>query len=316
MVRKWMNRALLGLGWGALVAGAVGIVLYLGAGGQVEIFVVAASGASYLMVGGLVGLVLCLLARGWRSAGAACVVLAGVLWTQVPMFVPDGRAAGGPVVTVLQSNLLFGRADVTQVVDTVRTENVDLLTVDELTAEAVQRLDDAGIADLLPYRYVEPGWYAQGTGIFSRYPLRDTRKYDGFVMSNIGAVLDHPQRGEVAVYAFHPIPPVVDFAAWRAEMGRIESILGAQRGPAIVGADFNATRDHAAFRALLDNGFASAAELVGAGPMPTYPTDKRWGPIVGIDHILVAGGTAEDIRSLTIAGSDHKAVLARTRLDS
>ncbi len=309
-----MNRALLGLGWGAVVTGVVGIALYFGAGSGRRLPVLLASGASYLMLGGFVGLLLFLLARGWRSAAAAAVVVAGVLWTQLPLFVPDGRAAGGPVVTVLQSNLLFGRADATQIVRAVRDDQVDLLTVEELTPEAVVRLDAAGLADLLPHRYVEPGSWGSGTGIYSRYPLRDTRKYDGFVMNNLGAVMDHPRRGPVAVFAFHPMPPPLDFAAWSVEMRRIREILDATSGPALVGADFNATRDHAAFRDLLHGRFAAAAELVGAGPLPTYPTDRRWGPVIGIDHILVADGTAEDIRAFTVAGSDHRSVLARTRL--
>ncbi|MBH0779994.1 endonuclease/exonuclease/phosphatase family protein [Nocardia sp. NEAU-351] len=291
------------------------MALYFGLGRQREFAVLLASGASYLMLGALVGLLLFLLARGWRSAVVAGVVVAGVLWTQVPIFVSDGRAAGGPVVTVLQSNLLFGGADVDRIVRTVRDEQVDLLTVEELTAEAVTKFETAGLAALLPYRYVEPGGYGQGTGIYSRYPLRDTRKYDGFVMGNLGAVMEHPQRGPVAVFAFHPMPPPLDFAAWTAEMRRIREILDATTGPALVGADFNATRDHTAFRDLLRGEFASAAELVGAGPLPTYPTDKRWGPVIGIDHILIAGGTAEKVEAMTIAGSDHRAVLARTRLD-
>ena len=317
MVRIWMNRALLGLGWGALVTGIVGIVLYFGAFRQREIPELLASGASYLMLGAIVGLLLFLLARGWRSAVAAGLVVAGALWTQLPIFVADGRAAGnGPVVTVLQSNLLFGGADVTQVVRTVREDRVDLLTVEELTAEAVTRLDAAGIAELLPYRYVETASWGAGTGIYSRYPLRDTRKYDGFVMNNLGAVMEHPQRGAVAVFAFHPMPPPLDFEAWNSEMRRIRDILDATTGPALVGADFNATRDHTAFRDLLRGGFASAAELVGAGPLPTYPTDKSWGPLIGIDHILISGGSAEEVRAMTVTGSDHRAVLARTRLNS
>ncbi|MET7770242.1 endonuclease/exonuclease/phosphatase family protein [Nocardia sp. NPDC005366] len=316
MVRKWMNRALLGLGWGALVTGIAGIVLYFGAGSGRQLPVLLASGASYLMLGALVALTIFLLARGWRSAAAAGIVVVGVLWTQVPIFVADSRAASGPVVTVMQSNLLFGGADVTEVVRTVRAQRVDLLTIDELTQEAADRLSAAGVAEYLPYQYTQPRGGGGGTGIYSRYPLRDTRKYDGFLLDNLAATMDHPQRGPVAVFAFHPVPPTVDFHSWSTEMHRIREILDAQTGPALVGADFNATRDHAVFRDLLRGRFASAAELAGAGRLPTYPADRTWGPIIGIDHILVADGTAEEMWALTIPGSDHRAVLARTRLDA
>ncbi|MFD6102507.1 endonuclease/exonuclease/phosphatase family protein [Nocardia salmonicida] len=144
--------------------------------------------------------------------------------------------------------------------------------------------------------------------------MRDTKKYDGFIMSNISAIMEHPQRGPMPVFAFHPIPPNIDFGAWSAEMRKVDEILAATSAPAIVGADFNATHDHSAYRALLDGAFASAAAQTGDGVLLTYPADRRWGPVIGIDHILVAGGVAEQIRTLTIQGSDHRAVLATIRM--
>ncbi|WP_330253658.1 endonuclease/exonuclease/phosphatase family protein [Nocardia sp. NBC_00565] len=314
-MRKWVERVVLGAGWCAVVVGVVGIVLHFGAW-RWQVLVLVASGASYLMLGAAVGLVLFLVARGWRSAVAAGVIVAAVLWTQLPMFVPEGRAASGPEVTVMQSNLLFGEADAAAVVGAVRANNVEVLTVDELTPEVAQRLADAGITELLPHQFLQARGGGGGTGIFSRYPLRDTKKYDGFLLDNLTATMEHPQRGAVAVFAFHPVPPSVDFPAWSSELGKIREILDAQQGPAIVGADFNATRDHSAFRALLRGRFVAAADQAGAGPLLTFPADRRWGPVIGIDHILVADGTAADVRSLTIPGSDHRAVLARVQLNA
>ncbi|MFC9895427.1 endonuclease/exonuclease/phosphatase family protein [Nocardia sp. NPDC127579] len=312
-MRKWLDRALLGSGWVAVLAGLAGIVLHLG-NWRWELFALAASGASFLMLGAVVGLVLVLIARGWRSAGVAGLVVAAALWTQLPIFVPNGHAATGPKVTVMQSNILFGGADVDTVVRTVRAERVDLLTVDELTQEAVDRFAAAGLAAELPYQFLIPGLGGGGTGIYSRYPLRDTERFEGFRMANLGATMQHPERGDIAVFALHPMPPNLDFAAWSWEMPRIREILDARTGPAIVGADFNATRDHAAFRALVAGRFDSAADQVGAGPVLTWPDSRRWGPVLGIDHILVADGTAEELRSLTIPGSDHRALLARLRM--
>ncbi|MGW0251851.1 endonuclease/exonuclease/phosphatase family protein [Nocardia goodfellowii] len=314
-MRKWLDRALLGVGWAAVLAGIAGVVLHLGSW-RWELFVLGASGASYLMVGALLGLVLVLIARGWRSAAFAGVVVAVALWTQLPIFVPNGHAASGPRITVLQSNILFGGADIGAVVRTVRDERVDLLTVDELTQEAVDRFAAAGISDELPHQFLTPGPGGGGTGIYSRYPLRDTQRFDGFQINNLGATMEHPERGDIAVFALHPIPPNLNFAAWSWEMPRIREILDARTGPAIVGADFNATRDHAAFRALVAGRYDSAADLVGAGPMLTWPDSERWGPVLGIDHILVADGTAEDLRSLSIPGSDHRALLAHLRMNA
>ncbi|MFC4372634.1 endonuclease/exonuclease/phosphatase family protein [Nocardia halotolerans] len=315
MMREWMERVLLVLGWGAVVAAVIGIVLHLGDWRR-QSMVLLASGAMWLMLGAVVGLVLLLVARGWRSAAAAGVVLTGVLWLVAPSYVPEARAADGPELVVLQSNLLFGQADPAAVVATVRDNDVDVFTVEELTVDAITGLRGAGLEDRLPHFYLEPAQSGGGgTGIYSRYPLRDTVKYDGFIMSNVSATMEHPQRGPISVFAFHPIPPTIDFAAWSAEMRRVDEILAATEGPAVVGADFNATQSHSAYRSLLDGAFASAADQTGDGILLTYPADRRWGPLIGIDYVLVAGGVAERVRTLTLPGTDHRAVLATVRMD-
>jgi endonuclease/exonuclease/phosphatase (EEP) superfamily protein YafD len=313
-MRKWLDRALLGVGWCAVVAGAVGIVLHFGAW-QRRGLVLLASGASYLMLGAIAGVALLLIARGWRSAAVAGVPAVAALWTLVPAFVPESRAASGPELTVMQSNLLFGGADPAAVVRAVRDNHVDVLTVDELTAAAVERLAGAGLLAELPHHYTEPTRDGGGgTGIYSRYPLRDTTKYDGYILHNVSATMDHPARGPITVFAFHPVPPPADFPAWQSEMRRTRAILDAHRGPAIVGADFNATRDHAAFRDLLRGRFASAADQTGAGLLPTFPADRGWGPVIGIDHILLADATAEELHTLSVPGSDHRALISRIRV--
>nr|WP_280215417.1 hypothetical protein [Nocardia cyriacigeorgica] len=135
-MRIWVNRALLGTGWVALLAGIAGIALYF-SGSQRRTVVLLASGASLLMVGTIVALVLFAIARGRRSMIAAAIAVAAALWTQVPIYVPDGHAATGPQLIVMQSNLLFGEADTGAVVDAVRAQRVDVLTVNELTPDDV-----------------------------------------------------------------------------------------------------------------------------------------------------------------------------------
>ncbi|MFE7799504.1 endonuclease/exonuclease/phosphatase family protein [Nocardia sp. NPDC057440] len=87
------------------------------------------------------------------------------------------------------------------------------------------------------------------------------------------------------------------------------------RGRLIVGGDFNTTYDHRQYRAILSGRFADAAEQAGAGHLVTYPTDKRWPPLVGIDHILVAEGCAVAIETVDLPGADHRALIAQIRLN-
>ncbi|MFC8044413.1 endonuclease/exonuclease/phosphatase family protein [Nocardia sp. NPDC057353] len=311
--RRWWHRLSAALGWLAVATALLGIALHYGVSQRFSA-VLLASFAPYLMLGAVLALLCFAVAKSYRSGALALAVLAGACWTQLPLFVTDGHAGNGPPLTVLQSNLLFGEADTEAVRALVRDERVDVLTVQELTAEAATRLDAAGLATDLPHRYLEARPGGGGGGIYSRYPLRDERRFDGFEMANLGVTVDHPDLGAITVLNFHPMPPPINFGAWTHEMARTREILAATTGPVVVGADFNATRDHTAYRALLDHRFADAAELAGAGPQLTFPADRAWGPLIGIDHVLLADGTAESVRTITVPGSDHRAVLARLRL--
>jgi len=302
--------------WVAVSIGAIGIALHFSPS-SASVLVLAASGAPYLMACALIGL-LAFLALGKRAAAAvAGLVVMGAVATHAPLYIGDADPAEGPVVHVMQTNILFGEADIAAVVSEVRERNIGLLTVDELSPEAVEALESAGIGTVLPHRHLSPGAAANGTGIWSAYPLSDIVEYDGFVMSQISATAEIPGAGPVGVYAFHPVPPIFGTDVWAEELSRLHDILEQAPGkrPAVVGADFNATYDHSQFRVLLSGRFGDAAEQVGAGHLRTYPTDKRIPPVVGIDHILVAGGSTIEVETVSVPGSDHRAVVAQLRLD-
>ncbi|WP_459963564.1 endonuclease/exonuclease/phosphatase family protein [Nocardia sp. IFM 10818] len=107
------------------------------------------------------------------------------------------------------------------------------------------------------------------------------------------------------------------FECW---LRTIRDLLDQTPGKVIVGGDFNATYDHAPYRDLLRGRYADSAELLGVGALPTWPDGDSMGaltdsgPFIGIDRVLVAGGHATEIRSITIPGTDHRAVVARLRL--
>ncbi|WP_330255353.1 endonuclease/exonuclease/phosphatase family protein [Nocardia sp. NBC_00565] len=269
------------------------------------------------MSSALVGAVAFVVMRRWSGAGVAVVVVAAAVWTQAPLYVGRSGDEDGRAVIVMQANLLFDGADPRALVDQVRARNVVLLTVNELTPAAVEDLGRAGLDELLPHRYLSPGRTASGTGIWSSYPLSETVEYDGFVLNQLSATASIPDAGPVTVYAFHPVPPVFGTQVWADELSRLREILerSPSSRPAIVGGDFNATYDHAQYRAMLSGRFNDAVEQAGAGHLVTYPTDKRWPPLVGIDHILVAAGRAVAVETVDLIGADHRALVAQIRLD-
>lgn len=311
--RGWLGRLGLVAASLALAAGATGIGLHYSTS-EWEPAVLAASFASYLMVFALVAIILFAVTRQWTGTALAVVVAGSGLWSQAPMLWADGSPPPGTDVVVMQSNLMLGHGSPTDVVTAARDTGAEVLTIDELTPDLLTRLDAAGLAELFPHRFTAPSGGGQGTGIFSRYPLADGVKFDGFWLNNLRATMIHPERGPVTVFALHPIPPLSNSDVWARELRRIGEILEAQTGPVIVGGDFNATYDHTPFRALVTGRYADSAELLGVGAMPTWPTDRWWGPVVGIDRVLVAGGHALEVHSRHIEGTDHRAVVARLRL--
>lgn len=316
MATKWLRLGADVFGWAATATGALGLALHFSTS-SARPLVLLASGASYLMSGALVGLVV-FAARRRRIGGlVAATLAAAVIWTQVPLHVTSAAPGEGPVVTVMQANILFdGGADPDVVVARIRDLDVDLLTVNELTPDAADALTQAGLDDVMPYRYLVPGQLASGTGIWSRFPLSGSVEHDGFVFRQLSAIADVPGVGSVAVHAFHPVPPVFGTQVWADELSRLEGILDRSPAdiPAVVGGDFNATYSHAQFRALLSGRFQDAADQSGAGRVRTYPADRQSPPLVAIDHILVADGTAVAFESVELPGADHLAVVARIRV--
>ncbi|WP_410873161.1 endonuclease/exonuclease/phosphatase family protein [Nocardia sp. A7] len=295
----------------ATLAGATGVGLHF-IRWPLEPLVLAASGAPYLICGAVLGAVGFAAIRQWIATGVAVVVVAAGIATQAPLYFAEPGGDGQPIMA-MQANLLFDGADPTVLVEQVRTRDIAILTVNELTRTAVESLTSAGLDQLLPHRFLAPGRTASGTGIWSRFPLSDTVEYDGYVLNQVSATATVPDVGPVSIYAFHPVPPVYDTGVWADELSRLHEILRralADR-PAIVGGDFNATYDHARFRAMASGRFADAAVQAGAGHLVTYPTDKRIPPLVGIDHFLLANAYATSVDTVAVPGADHRALVAR-----
>ncbi|MET0896524.1 MAG: endonuclease/exonuclease/phosphatase family protein [Mycobacterium sp.] len=319
-------------GTGALrrLAAVVGVVLLLAGGAGIaahySLFVstgwtLIASFTPLFLPVAAAALVLLVSSRRRYLAAVAVAVLAVGVWTQVPLYraasaVPP--AEEGIHVRVLQANIYLGQADTAALVHTVRDRDIDLLTVSELTDSAAAGLAAAGLSGELPYSFLRPTGGGGGTGIYSRYPLRG-EALPGFVLHNLRATVDIPGAGPTAVYALHPLPPYPEPAyRWMAELGKLRGILGTERLPLIVGADFNSTYDHREYRRILDGAgspIRDAAEYVGTGIVATYPADRWYPAVLAIDRILTRGGTPISFSRTDIPGSDHHGVIGEIRLD-
>ncbi|MGQ0625768.1 MAG: endonuclease/exonuclease/phosphatase family protein [Sporichthyaceae bacterium] len=259
--------------------------------------------------------VLALGCRRWRAAGAGMALVALNVYWLVPLYVADEVPEGTDLVA-MTVNLQYGWGDAATVVEAVREHRVDVLGVTELTAPAITALQAAGLAAELPHRVLRPGELAHGSGLYSRYPVTPGEDWDG-VHASPGAVLAFPTTGgirEVIVRVAHPFR-TGKFSAesYRNDHDALRARLAAlpPEAPAIVLGDFNATRDHAAFRRLLADGWRDASEYAGEGYTPTW-SPRYWLPyLLHLDHVLINGYLgARGTDTFMVDGTDHAGVLA------
>ena len=209
--------------------------------------------------------------------------------------------------------MLFGQADTQAIMKLVPELDADVLSTQELTPEAVERLDAAGLRELMPHRVVQAEWSAGGSGLFSRHPLDPIAGCGGALRATTcpRRRLTLPGARPIEFIDVHPVP------AARPSGDRVErrpwtpSPAASAETVRILAGDFNASLDHAAMRRLLIAGYKDAADQVGPGLIPTWPANKRIPPIITIDHVLVdqrVGVKAVSVHD--VPGTDHRAVFA------
>jgi endonuclease/exonuclease/phosphatase (EEP) superfamily protein YafD len=222
-------------------------------------------------------------------------------------------AASGPVLRVLTANLFAGRADAGAVVALARRAGADVLFLQELTADVVARLRQAGLGDLMPWEVTEFRGGLRGSGIYSRFPLGEGPPLAP--AARPAAILELPGGEAAELVCVHPRPPKPPWpqgvARWRQQL----AVLAPPGDlPRVLAGDFNATVDHAVFRRVLRLGYADAGLQAGNALAPT------WGPagkpaLITIDHVLVDQRCAVRASSVhAVPGSDHRAVYAEVRL--
>lgn len=288
--------------------------------------VVVAATPYALVLSGL-GLALALLARLPRWSVVAVLALAALGATQARLWVPDapappprGASGASGALTVMTTNLQYGRGDAGQVVAEVRRRGVDVLAVQELPASAVEALGAAGLDALLPHRYVRADAGPSGSGLWSRHPLADERQLEGFRSVHLSARL-RPAEGsaaavlaDVTVVVVHPARPAgLRHGHWQVEHRRLRSELTRLPGTVVAVGDFNATPDHVAMRRLGAGGYRNARDAAGAGYLSTWPVGRGLpAPLFAIDHVLLRGPlTATGVDVVRISSTDHAALVAQ-----
>ncbi|MFE3828858.1 endonuclease/exonuclease/phosphatase family protein [Streptomyces sp. NPDC059092] len=278
----------------------------------------------WLIVPSAVALLLTALLR-WRAGVVWALVVVGCAgWFLRPYDTEAASASGtagtgtAPVtLKVLTSNVEYGLGT-RGLIDVIRREKPDLVFVQECEFRCVELLDDRIPEADYPYRNVVKASSAEGSSILSRFPLTDTARIPGLLAmpGSTARIGDRTVRLQLA----HPLPPIPGMVDdWHTELGRIRAFAAAQHAadtPLILAGDFNATRDHATFRAVLDaGGLRDSALLAGAGRTPSWPTDLPRPLGAQIDHVLVSDDfSVRSARFLDLADTDHRSLLVGLEL--
>jgi endonuclease/exonuclease/phosphatase (EEP) superfamily protein YafD len=286
---------------------------------------IVAVGSPYVTLVALTSLALLALYRRRLLSLLAVVVVTATFAVQVPWYYFGHPTVVGQhaQIRVLSSNLRKGQADPSSFIGLAKG-SADIVTVSELTPDAVERFSAAGIDEAFPYSLLIPAAGAGGIGMWSRFPLTEVVLPKHRNTGIAAARLRVPGvRSDPLLASVHIMSPVASdtnsFGDWRfgiaathAEMSHFADTAGA--GAVIIAGDFNSTPDMRQFRDLLTNGYRDAVDQTGAGFAPTFPSNEWFPPVITIDHVLTRNAAAASINTVTLPGSDHRSLLATVRV--
>ena len=119
-----------------------------------------------------------------------------------------------------------------------------------------------------PYRVIDPRRWRSGIGVWSRHPIVDSGRIDGYQLPMLSTRIRVPGVSSTPRSLRCTRRAVAQPIALGARHRAVSRHL-ARRGPhagagaVIVAGDFNATYDMAPFRRLLDEGYRDAGEQAG-----------------------------------------------------
>jgi endonuclease/exonuclease/phosphatase (EEP) superfamily protein YafD len=212
---------------------------------------------------------------------------------------------------VAAANVFFGNQSPAAIIDWVRAEQPDIVSLEEVTPSFLVALE--ALALEYPHRLTSGGSGRFTTALFSRYPFEESRLI-GIAENRDREIATAVRIGErrvriVAVHATWPFGGAYS-AVRNREIAALRDYTLQHAEPVILLGDFNITPLSPHFRSALleDAGLRSAA--AGFGWQPTWPSFL---PLAGIqiDHILVTQGVAvRNFRRGPRVGSDHWPIAA------
>lgn len=267
----------------------------------------------------LVCLLIALVRARHRLVPAVVTVAVAVLTTchlawLAPLFVDDHRAAATPKFRLMSLNMFDGEADSSQVAE--RAAQADIVILVETTPDALRALERYGWDKRFPHSVGDPRDNFSNTAVFSRFPLSRSSQIGDTSFQQWVTTVRIPSVGRIRLMAVHPCNPYCGNDRWSSEHRLLRrTVVDNLDRPLVVAGDFNAVADHGPMQALQRAGLKNATDVAGAGWLPTYPANRSFPPLLPIDHVMINKDlTATSVTSFTVAGSDHRGLLATLAL--
>ena len=248
-----------------------------------------------------------LIKRLWFTAIAStvsavlCLVLVGPHFSSIDTI-------GKGDLTIGQYNLYHQNPTPKKALNQIIELNADVISIQELNS------DWAGLVDSIirpnyPYSIEEP-WdeCCYGTGLFSKYPFvsSEIKNQNGIPVIYAQFSINETVVRLVSLHTYTPVFPN-QTTERNQSLKDVATFIEVEGLPSIVFGDFNIVPWESAFQDFL---FRGGLTEVACGFQATYPVDLGL-PLIPIDHInYTSEFTPTQCGSLTIAGSDHKAIYA------
>lgn len=250
---------------------------------------------------------------------AAIGLVVQVVWAQP--YWPRTPAAAAPTrLTVLTMNLRCDEPALTGLMLVVERERPDVVVLQDFSQDAWDMLQGTSWMRALPWHSPQPKDQPQadrsdpcGPIVFANTPV--TPAAAATAGQPIVSV-DLP--GLALTVAPVSMPsPIVGVEPWLQGFTDLGQALTAHE-PAdaeslLVVGDFNATREHQPMRQLIaEHRLVDAAEQSGAGWLPTFPANRRYPPLIPIDHVLMGPGLrASYVTAFSVRYGAHRGLIAR-----
>jgi endonuclease/exonuclease/phosphatase (EEP) superfamily protein YafD len=253
--------------------------------------------------------------RRWTLVATAGVLaLLHVLWMDPRSVVaarPPEVAEPAMRFRVMSANLLMVNRDMEGIVAELRASRPDLLLVQELTPEWVERFNETDFRALLPHGSEIPRTDSFGIGIYARSKLV-VERFDLYELPALRAEMKVGER-TLHVLNVHTLPPRTPryVPIWNGMMQHIVELARKGPRPLLLGGDLNATTHARWYRELEGASLRGAHEERGRGFATTWPNGRFPFPPIRLDHFLVSPEIAVlDVWEGEGRGSDHRPIVA------